>query len=110
MTARLARLSTEPSGTTDDRRRFARHPVCATATLQTAQGDPVEVFLCDVSTHGCSVHCPDGWLRGGQFVSIAIGGAADLKAIIRWVRDGAAGMEFLRPVPAERKEWHVLMG
>lgn len=67
------------------------------------------VLLAEVSLHGCRVRAEEPWLRTGAFVSISIEDGARLQAIVRWVREGAAGMEFLRPIPDHCSQWHDLM-
>ncbi|MGO4169844.1 PilZ domain-containing protein [Novosphingobium sp. PhB55] len=110
MNASLARLMPSPARARDDRRREHRHVTCYDATLESARGGPASVQLADVSSHGCSVRGDADWLRPGAFVSIRLEtGAPALQAIVRWVRGDAAGMEFLRPVPAERLDWLDLM-
>ena len=113
MTNGLARLGALESVT--DRRRETRHPARASARLNSSRGESAEVLLADVSTHGCAVTIEQPWLRPGAFVSIAIAQgqglqARPLQAIVRWVREGSAGMEFLAPIPTDLTEWHELMG
>ncbi len=81
----------------------------AMVNVRSPRGDVGVARLADVSLHGCSLHIADSLLRVGGFVSIGIGGQPQLQAIVRWIRDGMAGMEFLAPIPAERTEWHELM-
>ncbi len=113
MTNGLARLDALESVT--DRRRETRHAARASARLDSSRGESAVVLLADVSTHGCAVSIEQPWLRAGAFVSIAIVQeqglqTPPLQAIVRWVREGSAGMEFLAPIPADRTEWHDLMG
>ena len=108
MKRQLARLDNAPADHSD-RRREPRYPARFRATLETAAGERGTAILVDVSTHGCSVESDAEWLRPGRFMSIALGKQPPLETVVRWVRDGAAGMEFLRPIPAERAEWHELM-
>jgi hypothetical protein len=108
--ARLARIGTDKDrNDAVDRRRETRHPTWATAHVENAGGQRQGVALADVSEHGCAIQGEAAWLRAGGFVSIRIGDEPALQGIIRWIRDGAAGMEFLRPIPPERQEWHDLM-
>lgn len=109
MSAQLARLSAAQADTRPDRRKVHRYAAEAAATLHSSHGESAGVLLADVSTHGCNVQGDLGWLRPGSFVSIAYGDEPLLSAVVRWMRDGAAGMEFLQPIPASRAEWHALM-
>lgn len=109
MSAQLARLSAAQADTRPDRRKAHRYTAEAAATLHSSHGESASVILADVSTHGCNVQGELDWLRAGSFVSIAFGDEPLLSAVVRWIRDGAAGMEFLQPIPAARTEWHALM-
>jgi len=108
----LARLHAKSCAETeaDERRREPRVPTRYSARLKSSGGAMEAAVLADVSLHGCCVSTAAGWLRQGSFVSIGLGEDLPmLAAIVRWVREGAAGMEFLRPVPSERIEWHDLI-
>jgi len=109
MTLHLARLASDPPTDPAERRREERQPVWAVAILQSAHGDRAEASLIDLSSHGCAVAADAPWLRPGGFVSIRRDDRPALRAIVRWIRKGAAGMEFLGPIPAERREWHALL-
>ncbi len=65
--------------------------------------------LGDISTHGCSIRSDADWLRMGMFITVQLGEDASLEAIIRWVREDAAGLEFLRPISPDQLEWHARM-
>jgi len=109
--ARLARATDEVTVAEvfTDRRRESRVPARFSAVLRFSDGASSEVELADVSTHGCCVRSEDAGLRIGRFVSVGLDEESMLQAVVRWVRDGAAGMEFLRPIPPERCEWYDLM-
>lgn len=109
MSAQFARLPVAEAVPRPERRRISRTPAEVNALLQSAHGDEAEVRLADVSSHGCNVKGDFSWLRTGSFVSIGFGEEPALRAIVRWRRGDAAGMEFLRPVPPERSEWHALI-
>ena len=106
--ARLPANDSEPDETRD-RRREPRQAVWATASLQSSRGEHEEASLVDLSVHGCAVQTGATWLRCGGFVSIALGEGPALTAIVRWTREGIAGMEFLAPVPRQHAEWHDLI-
>jgi len=114
MKASHARLASAPDEKTmetviPERRREGRTKARYRAVLQFSDGAGGDVELADISMHGCSVRSETEDLRIGRFVSIGIDAEPMLQAVIRWVRDGTAGMEFLRPIPPERDEWHELM-
>lgn len=109
MSTKLARLPATSEEVGPERRQSARHPARAMAKLSSSHGEETEATLADVSMHGCCVKSKVAWLRTGTFITIGIAGESALPAIVRWVRDGSAGMEFLRPIPPECKEWHALL-
>lgn len=113
MTVKLARLQNIPENADlarrQARRREKRFETWFDAMLETAHGDRAQVRIAEVSLHGCRIKGDMHWIRTGAFVSVAAEGGRKLQAIIRWVRDDSAGMEFLRPVPKECTEWHDLM-
>lgn len=109
MSRKLARLPATSDEAGPERRQSIRLPAWGTARLQSSHGEETEAMLADVSTHGCCVKSEVAWLRTGTFVTIGIAEEPPLAAIVRWVRDGSAGMEFLRPIPPERSEWHTLL-
>ena len=73
-------------------RREPRYRTSAHARLFPAGGEIAQVILADVSAQGCCVRCPAGTLRVGQFIGIALDEEQPLQAVIRWLRDGAAGL------------------
>lgn len=79
-------------------RRSSRFLAHARVTLRSSHGDRAKGSLRDVSVFGCSVQSDAPWLRTGMFVSIALSNEWSIQAIVRWVRDGRAGVEFLRPI------------
>lgn len=101
-------LQPVPSGRLG-RRKELRYATGFDAILESSRGESAQVLLCEISMHGCRVKCDEAWLRTGAFVSIALEDEPPLQAIVRWNRDGAAGMEFLKPIPAERGEWRELL-
>ncbi|MCJ2177008.1 PilZ domain-containing protein [Novosphingobium album (ex Hu et al. 2023)] len=109
MNAPIGRLYSAKQDTFDDRRRERRHTTHFEAMLETSQGRRHPVLLADISHHGCCVQSNGDGLRQGAFVSIGLCDNSMLPAIIRWVRGQAAGMEFLRAVPADQTEWLDLM-
>lgn len=92
-----------------ERRREPRISARYEATIESSKGDTENVLLADVSMHGCSIETEAAWIRNGSFISIGLDDQPKLSAIVRWVRDGSAGMEFLRPIPNDRDEWHEML-
>lgn len=62
----------------------------------------------DVSTHGCRIDTHAGWLRVGAFVSVRLDDEAAVMGIVRWLRGGSAGIEFLRPIRPGDEAWQAL--
>ncbi|MCJ2185198.1 PilZ domain-containing protein [Novosphingobium beihaiensis] len=109
MNAPIGRLYAAQQDTLDDRRRERRHTTHFEAILETSQGRRLPVLLADISLHGCCVQTDGDGLRQGAFISIGLSDDSMLPAVVRWIRGQAAGMEFLRAVPAEQTAWHDLM-
>jgi len=109
MTGQFARLLSIESQAGPDRRRQRRRKTTRGASIESAKGGAAKVELSDVSQHGCSIVGGTDQLRVGGFVSIALAEGKPLQAIVRWVREGKAGLEFLWPVPADHAEWHDLI-
>ncbi|GGY95370.1 hypothetical protein GCM10011614_07590 [Novosphingobium colocasiae] len=105
----LMRFQSEIDDDPFERRRETRHNSAVTVMLQFASGSRTSVQLTDVSLHGCCIRGDSDRLHQGRILSIGLNDHPMLDAIVRWVRDDTAGMEFLHPVPVERREWHDLM-
>lgn len=108
MQAPLRTLRAIPN-TEDERRRDPRNPGGVSATLITAGREPHTATLTDVSRHGCCAETAADWLRPGRFAAIVLPGSAPLECIVRWTRGGLAGLELLRPVPADHSAWRALI-
>ncbi len=96
--ARLPNSSEYPEGSDRPRTRkeARREPKGVGATISAPDGDfksPVK----DISLHGCRI-VDGGLLRMGQFVKIGVTGHRPVTGIVRWVREGYAGIEFMSPV------------
>lgn len=77
--------------------------------MTSPRGLTAEAELNDLSVHGVRIASEAEWLRIGQFVSITLAEEPPVQAIVRWMREGEAGMEFLRPISSDRKAWRNLM-
>lgn len=97
-----------PGGRVAERRRVPRRSSWIQARLRSSYGEESEIILADVSTHGCNVKMEESWLRSGTFVSIRLEEDPLVQGIVRWVRNGAAGIEFVQPFSADHVEWHAL--
>jgi hypothetical protein len=109
MTRQNAARTLSVSGKQPDRRKAARRRVQTFAVLETMKGDRIEGELADLSMLGCAVKAPVDTLGIGRFVSFGIKGEPSLQGIVRWVRDGTAGIEFLQPVPTELTAYQKLI-
>ncbi len=90
-------------------RKVHRSRVHANALVTSSRGDSAAMTIANVSTHGCNIRGQAPWLRIGSFVGVALEDTPMLLAIVRWSRDGAAGLEFMRPVAPGNKPWHDLI-
>jgi len=79
-------------------RRAVRFAATSRVSVQSSHGDRSKAFLRDVSTFGCSLESDAIWMRSGMFVSIGLSRDWAVQAVVRWVRAGSAGVEFLRPI------------
>ena len=82
------------------RRKASRAVVQVEAKITSAQDNCATVTINNVSPHGCNIKGDANWLRIGSFVGVSLEGGQPLQAIVRWLRDGSAGLEFLRPCQA----------
>ena len=79
-------------------RRASRLRSQARATIRSSHGDRAKALIRDVSVYGCALECQSGWIRSGMFLSIHLNAEWTVQAIVRWVREDRAGVEFLRPI------------
>ena len=91
------------------RRKAARAIVQVGASITSVRGDSAAVTINNVSTHGCNIKGDAKWLRIGSCVGVSLEGSQPLQAIVRWLRDGSAGLEFLRPVSPQNTAWQELI-
>lgn len=55
------------------------------------------VDLCDLSQGGVKVTLPEP-IKAGEEAVVSISGLEDRKSLIRWQKDGRAGLSFVRPI------------
>jgi hypothetical protein len=99
--AKFARLGPSGSAAPAPRvlsRQADRRSVAGAVLIQSNNGDRTSARLRDISAYGCNLSCEADWLRMGRFISLRIGKDRTIQAIVRWSRDGATGIEFLRPI------------
>ena len=70
----------------------------ARVIVRSSHGDSGDARLGNVSTFGCALQCDASWLRTGLFVEIVLNDEWKVSGILRWVRGGKAGAEFLRQI------------
>ncbi len=98
-----ARFETEQAR--PNTRRATRRIAEAVATIRSSQGGRSRARLRDVSVFGCSLAIDADWLRSGMFISMELSQEWTVQAVVRWIRDGICGVEFLRPISdAEMRE------
>jgi hypothetical protein len=101
MSAKLPRLAASDSRLATPRaltRKVERRAVVGAVTIQSNAGERASARLRDISTYGCNLLSGADWLRMGRFITLRLSKERSLQAIVRWTRDGAAGIEFLRPI------------
>jgi len=79
-------------------RRVSRMVAHSEVGIRCNQGHASTAVLRDVSTFGCALDSEAGWLRTGMFLTITPADGWTIQAILRWVCNGRAGAEFLRPI------------
>ena len=79
-------------------RRTTRLRSHARAMVHSSHGDRGKALIHDISVHGCHLETDARWMRLGQFVSLRLSSDWTIQAVVRWVRDHRAGVEFLRPI------------
>lgn len=109
MSTVLEKLESLGAALIPNRRKTPRKMVHLDARVTSSHGQSAAVTIANVSVHGCNIAGDAAWLRLGGFVSLGLASGAPMQAIVRWVRDGSAGLEFLRPVPPGHAEWHELI-
>lgn len=94
----------------DERRRGPRYERSAEAILAAVDdGTRCPAVITDVSLYGCCVTADAAWLRSGRYVTIALAGGLPVDAVVRWTRDGEAGVELLHALPTHRTDWRALI-
>ncbi len=99
----------ELDGHEPDRRRAARNRISRGVSIGSSGSQACEAIVRDASVHGCRVDSHADWLRLGAFISIRANDDAIIMGIVRWVRDGSAGVEFLQPVQPDSRTWRALL-
>ena len=80
-------------------RKAARRPARGVVAVRSSHGDKIRAELHDFSAFGCNIVSDASWLRMGSFITLKLSEDISVQAIVRWVRNGSCGAEFLRPLP-----------
>lgn len=105
----LSRIDAPEADVHPNRRRAPRAMVKVEASVRSSRGEEARMTIANISVHGCNITGEAAWLRQGGFVTVELGDGEAMSAIVRWVRDASAGLEFARPVPAGHGAWHELI-
>ena len=105
----LGRIGAISEAMLPGRRKAHRSSVHVEARVTSSRGDSAIMTIANASAHGCNIRGEAPWLRNGSFVGVSLEQTPMLLAIVRWVRDGSAGLEFMRPVAPGNKPWHDLI-
>ncbi len=89
-------------------RKVSRAPRHRSVSIGSSSSQTSEATIRDASTHGCRINSDASWLRLGAIISIRLEDDAGVMGIVRWVRDGAAGVEFLQPLTPGQDAWESL--
>jgi hypothetical protein len=100
-------MATSSAGIRTDhcRRKAARQPFSGKVVIGSTLNESSVGTLGNISPFGCNVISSADWLRMGRVVSLNVGQRRTIQAIVRWTRDGSAGLEFLRPIDLAESEW-----
>lgn len=99
---RLVTSATTKPFQLDERRSF-RHPMAIVTRLRELGGRDVPVVLRDVSTIGFSGDC-NAEIEAPTIIAIALPPVGEVRARVRWMREGMIGAEFLTRLPADSLE------
>lgn len=99
----------ELAGRTRATRAVARHRCDRGISIGSSGSQVCDATVRDASSHGCRVDSQADWLRMGAFVSIRPDDESVVMGIVRWVRGGSAGIEFLQPLDPAGGAWHALL-
>ena len=94
--AKPERLTATPRPLT---RKAARRPARGMVGVRSSHGDQTVAELHDFSAFGCNIVSAAAWLRIGSFITLRLSDEHTAQAIVRWIRAGSCGVEFLRPLP-----------
>lgn len=82
-------------------RKKPRSPISSTGECRNSRAMRWQVELSDIAEGGCRVVDPAGRLAKGEQLRLSIAGTGPHHAQVCWHRNGAAGVEFVRPLPPE---------
>lgn len=102
MVARLKPESVSSRTLRPQTRRVARQLAQARIAIRSNHGDSGDATLRDVSVFGCALDSNANWLRSGMFIALILSESWSIQALVRWVRDGRAGVEFLRSISTDQ--------
>lgn len=89
-------------------RRVARSPRHHWVSIGTSGSAMGQAVIRDLSSHGCRIDTDATWLRIGAFITIRLDEQSAVMGIVRWLRGGAGGIEFLQPIRPGDDAWQVL--
>lgn len=79
-----------------DRRQSDRSDTKQKVDCRNSEGALPEAWLMDLSVSGCQIVFRLGHLGVGQYVVVRLNGLEGLSAVVRWVSQERAGIEFLQ--------------
>lgn len=83
-----------------ERRKETRLSVELPGSCQAPGGSPHSIFFSQLSSRGCRVTAAELGLGKGDPVEIHLGPIGPITADVRWVGEGAAGVEFREALDA----------
>ena len=69
-----------------------------------ADGSTITITVLDLSYEGCAIACPVELLPGDP-ITLSVLRRGGIKAVVRWFKDGKAGLEFVPTTAEAKKHW-----
>ena len=84
--------------------RSERRPVRLQGYVLFGDGSTHEIYLLDLSYEGCGIETAAP-VAPGQALKLSVLNRGAIDDVVRWVRDGKAGLAFTPPEAEARKHW-----
>ncbi|WP_298335390.1 PilZ domain-containing protein [uncultured Erythrobacter sp.] len=79
-------------------RQINRKLITLHGRYSTGLGEPQDVTLRDLSPGGCRFELSSKKMAPGAPLQIFVGSTGPHRAVVKWIKDGEAGVNFLQPL------------